>query len=206
MTWNPIAEPARFAASDIVSFGGVIIGASSAGMLARPDGIPQGLLDVRPLLDEALRQEIPFFGLCFGHQVMGWHLGVPVRADPDLSAVGTYEVSLTAAGVSDEIFQGLPERFLVQEAHAHVITQLPSGSRLLAEGERDPLHAVRFATAAWGVQFHPDVGRREMIERLRMAQAVKEAYGLVAEEEIKETPEAGQVLRNFGDIVRSRLA
>jgi len=54
----------------------------------------------------------PVLGVCFGHQLLGWALGDVVERNPAGPECGVRTVTLTAAGVADPLFAGLPPSFL----------------------------------------------------------------------------------------------
>ena len=62
--------------------------------------------------------------------------------DPDNTEVGTYELTLTAEGRADELFGGLPDRFLAQMGHKERAFRYPAGIPNLASSERSPLQAL----------------------------------------------------------------
>ena len=84
----------------------------------------------------------------------------------------------------------------------------PPGAVVLARNENG-VQALRFAEAAWGVQFHPEfddgINRMiiEAIDPSLVALGVDTAARLAA---LAPTPDAAAVLRRFGALLRERSA
>ena len=116
-------------------------------------------------VDEA----VPFFGSCFGHQFLGRTLGGTVIADPAAEEVGTFEVSLTADGAVDPLFEGVPTSFPAHLGHHDRIALVPPELVTLAVSERCSCQAVRVpGKPVYGTQFHAEMTERHMRERLMM--------------------------------------
>jgi GMP synthase (glutamine-hydrolysing) len=122
---------------------------------------------LRPLIQCALDEEIPSLGICFGHQLLGHHLGCPVITDPEQSELGTVEMSLTATGRMSPIFKSLPPQFRVHTGHTDRVSRQPAGVELLATNERCELQAFHvLGTNFYSVQFHPDMTGAEARDRV----------------------------------------
>ncbi|PRP90207.1 GMP synthase [Enhygromyxa salina] len=136
-------------------FDAVLVGGS--GEFSVLDDVPpiQRLLD---FLGETAARGFPTFASCFGFQAMSLALGGEVVHDGERAEVGTFDIGLTPDAGSDEIFGGLPERFLAQQGHKDHVTRLPTGARHLASSERSPFQAARFGEGlVWATQFHPEL-------------------------------------------------
>jgi len=101
----------------------------------------------------ALQENIPYFGICLGAQLMVRQLGGTVTPEKNgLVEVGYHPVRPTSAGRqltsqwSDKYFQWHKEGF-----------SLPSGAVQLASGERFEHQAFSYAKHVFGVQFHPEI-------------------------------------------------
>ena len=71
---------------------------------------------------------------------------------------------------------------------------------MLARSKLDDCQAVRFAPRAWGLQFHPEFGAREMRAyiRARDGALADEDFDVAAMlREVRATPQARSVLRRF---------
>jgi GMP synthase (glutamine-hydrolysing) len=105
----------------------------------------------------ALREEKPFLGVCLGAQMLAKHLGGTVGPHPEGRVeIGYYPLRATPAGGP---FGPWPE--IVYHWHRESFT-LPAGGLRLAESDDFENQAFQFGTAAFGIQFHPEVTRLTM--------------------------------------------
>lgn len=113
------------------------------------------LTDLKQLIRDLVFAGKPYLGICLGGQLLAAALGAQVVASR-WEELGTLHVQLTAAGRSDLLFQGIPERFTTFQWH-HDSFDLPEGAVLLASSTACPHQAFRVGANAWGLQFHPEV-------------------------------------------------
>ncbi len=107
----------------------------------------------QPEIDMVRELDLPFLGICFGHQLIGATFGAEVT---DLGhAVRAFkEVKLID---SDPVFDGLPGVIRVSESHRQALAELPRGFRHLAESPTSRIEAIAHETRPiYGVQFHPE--------------------------------------------------
>lgn len=103
-------------------------------------------------IDVPLREEKPFLGICLGAQMLVRRLGGTVYGHERSEVeIGWYPLAATEAGRT--LFDW-PNR--VYEWHSEGF-DLPTGTTLLATGERFPNQAIAYGRAAWGIQFHPEL-------------------------------------------------
>jgi len=122
---------------------------------------------LRHLLDRALAKDMVGMGLCFGHQMLAYHLGGEVVTEADAAEVGTVEVFLTEAGERDAVFGALgsgPVR--VQTGHEDSVVKPPDELELLARSAGAASQACRVSGGRfYSTQFHPDLTGEEAQER-----------------------------------------
>lgn len=124
---------------------------------------------LRQVLSRWTEAARPFFGSCWGHHFLASTLGGEVLTDVATSEVGTFAVSLTPSGRQDPLFSTLPRQFQAQMGHHDFVAQLPPGTESLAWSDRCPNQAIKvIGKPIYSTQFHSEMGRREIIERLRM--------------------------------------
>jgi GMP synthase (glutamine-hydrolysing) len=106
-------------------------------------------------LREVARARTPALGICFGHQILAQALGGEVRRNPRGREIGTIRVERRGEH-ADPLFAGVPEVFEANATHVDTVARLPPGATSLARSTLDDHHAIRFADALYGLQFHPE--------------------------------------------------
>ncbi len=166
---NAVAEPARKEWLDGVD--GVVIGGSGNFSVHHPLSQPW-VEPLRALLEEILDRSLPGFGICFGHQLLGLHLGTPVATDPHKEELGTHGFQLTEGGLKDPLFSALDLDFEAHTGHSDCVTGVPAGVELLARNERLETQAFKVRDKPfYSVQFHPELLAGEARERYLMSKA-----------------------------------
>ncbi len=164
-------------------------------------------LAIEAWLPSLIEARVPILGICFGHQLLAKAMGGAVHYHPKGREVGTVEIRLTAEAVDDVLFGTLPARFHVHATHAQSVQTLPAGAVRLAENHHETHHAFRLGDCAWGVQFHPEYDSAVMRAYIQaQADELTRTGCDVAQRlgEVKETPQAVEMLRNFARFVESR--
>jgi GMP synthase (glutamine-hydrolysing) len=148
------------------------------------------MADWIPSLIEA---NIPFLGICYGHQLLAHALGGRVGFHPGGKEVGTVDVHLLPESLTDPLFGSLPSPF-------QTVLSLPKGAVRLAWNSFEPNHAFRIGSCAWGVQFHPEYDKNIMESYVvEQAKELEAAGRDVAEllRTIRDTPVAVSILSRF---------
>ena len=127
-------------------------------MSAYDDEVAPWLPGVRRLLTRSVEEAIPTLGICLGAQLLAVAGGgrVEVAAAPGRES-GVIDVRWRPEAAFDPLVAGLVEPFPGPSMHADAVAELPSGSTWLAASAMYPHQVFRVGTAAWGVQFHPEV-------------------------------------------------
>jgi GMP synthase (glutamine-hydrolysing) len=191
----------EFPASTISVYDGLFVGGGSEATVLEPDRYPFVEPSIR-LLRYCMAREIPVFASCFGFQLAVIALGGEIlRADQDFE-MGTLPIRLTPAASADPVFSGTPDRFRAVAVHKESALEPPPGCTLLAYTETC-CHAFRVdGKPFWGFQFHPEVDRQRLVERLKIYQS---AYTDGAEHlngvlsSAVETPDSNALVRKFVD-------
>ncbi len=132
-----------------------VILAMGGPMSANDDRLLPWLADEKRLIGEAVRSDVPFWGVCLGVQLLAASLGA--RVYPGTSPeVGVMAVILTEEATSDPVFSGIPGELLTLQWHGDTF-DLPDGSVRLAGSSLYPNQAFRWGAKAYGVQFHLEV-------------------------------------------------
>jgi GMP synthase (glutamine-hydrolysing) len=97
---------------------------------------------------------IPVLGICYGAQLMAYHLGGAVEfSDHQEYGAGT----LNVVGTSP-LFDGLPAKLQVWNSHGDKITQIPNGFEAIGTTENSAHAAIQHrGKLLFGLQFHPEV-------------------------------------------------
>ena len=127
----------------------IVILTGSNFMLSKPDT----RMVFQPEMDLVRKTDLPFLGICFGHQLIGAAYGSQV-VDLGHNVRAFKEVKLLG---SDPIFDGLPGSIRVSESHRQALTRVPEGFRHLAESATSQVEAMcHQKRPLYGVQFHPE--------------------------------------------------
>jgi GMP synthase-like glutamine amidotransferase len=105
-------------------------------------------------------EQTPLLGICLGAQTLAHALGAPVEPIGETLS-GFYDSSLTEAGVEDPVLGVLPRRFEAFNANGYRF-DVPADAVTLATGPVP--QAFRVNGSAWGVQFHPEVRRDQVLK------------------------------------------
>src|SRR5437588_4218634 len=101
---------------------------------------------------EAVLAGIPYFGVCFGVQLLADVFGAHSFQGPE-PEIGVNQVFLTAAARHDPVFRGFPSDLEVCEWHSNHFS-LPHGAIGLARSPRYENQAIRYGRVAYGIQCH----------------------------------------------------
>jgi GMP synthase (glutamine-hydrolysing) len=136
---------------------------------------------LRDVMETALATALPSFGICFGHQLLGFHLGAQVRTKPELSEVGTIPLDATAAGLNDPVFGALGGSYCAHTGHSDSVIGIPTCVELLARSKTLETQVFKVKDVPfYSTQFHPDISGAEA--RLR--------YDAYQSTLVKSVPEA----------------
>jgi len=105
---------------------------------------------------DAMDEQLPLFGVCYGHQLMAHALGGRVDYLPGGREIGTVTIRMLDEAKTDLLTDKLPSEFRVHATHEQSVLELPKGATVLASSSRDPHHLVRYGANAMSAQFHPE--------------------------------------------------
>jgi GMP synthase-like glutamine amidotransferase len=101
-------------------------------------------------------QKIPILGICGSHQMIANIEGSPVKKLYGGPFAGTFPVSLTAAGKSSPLFQGVVDQDCFHYANSEQVVDVPAGAELLASSSKVPVAALDYGNHCYTTQFHPE--------------------------------------------------
>lgn len=134
------------------------------------------------LLDEVVARDFPFLGACYGVGTVGAHQGATidrVYGEP----IGVVPVTLTEAGASDPLLEGMPQTFGAFVGHKEAISRLPESATLLASSPTCPVQMFRVGENVYATQFHPELDVEGITTRIR----AYAGYGYFAPDELELT-------------------
>jgi GMP synthase (glutamine-hydrolysing) len=115
----------------------------------------------KQLMAELLERRVPTLGVCLGSELLAEVAGAPPRR-ASRPEVGWYRIALSEEGAEDPLLGGLPREFEGFGWHSYEWPLPPSGVAL-AQSEVC-LQAFRLTDApAWGIQFHAEVTREDLM-------------------------------------------
>lgn len=145
---------------NLVNYSGVIVGGGPGCVSDAPEKktsvearIEAAVLSLMP---EITANDVPFLGCCYGIGILGHHLGATVSKEKFGEDVGTADCSLTAAGKTDRLLQGVPPRFDAFVGHKEAVQDLPTGCVHLVSSPTCPFQMIRFGNNVYATQFHPE--------------------------------------------------
>jgi GMP synthase (glutamine-hydrolysing) len=176
VVWDAIGgepPPDLGAASAVIVFG-------SAFNTEHADAQPF-LYEVRDVIRETLKRELPYLGICFGAQALAWALDVPVRRAP-VREIGFVPIRRTAATDGDRLLDPLADGEPAFQWHMDTF-DLPAGATVLATGAQVTNQAFRLGERTWATQFHFEVDRAEIGTWIEgMGDALEADWGRRADE------------------------
>lgn len=150
----------------------------------------------RALIADCVERGVPVLGVCLGAQLLAGALGARVYRGPR-GEVGAGTVSLTEASRADAVFGGAVDPLPVVHWH-HDTFDLPADAVLLGSSERYDHQAFRVGERAYGLQFHVELGPRD----LPMLQAHMNPARVPTTEELAAVEREGRgVLDRFASLV-----
>ncbi len=135
---------------------------SAAEIAAHP---PQGIIlsggpasvyaKKAPKIDPAVFDlGLPILGICYGMQLMGFHLGGKVEH----SERREYGHGMLAVAPECDLFHSLPAALDIWNSHGDKLTKLPAGFKTVGTTDNSPHAAIEHAKKRFfGLQFHPEV-------------------------------------------------
>jgi GMP synthase (glutamine-hydrolysing) len=113
----------------------------------------------------------PFFGSCWGLQVLTVATGGSVRRNPKGRELGFGRgIRLTEAGRKHPMYIGKPDVFNAPTVHLDEVETLPPNTTVLATNAVSDVQSAEIhynGAVAWGVQYHPEYPLREIAAIVR---------------------------------------
>jgi len=185
--------------SILTGYDALFVGGSSAANVLQPQIYPF-LGDCKALLRHCMKVDFPVFASCFGFQLAVLALGGVVENDNSDFEMGSLPIGLTPAAEKDILLHDIKQPFYAITVHRQYSRSAPNGCIELARTKRC-CHAFRIAGKPfWAFQFHPEVDKRRMVERLtayRKTYTRDSAHLDQVLSSAKDTPQANRLLAKF---------
>ena len=155
-------------------------------------------------IPEIIKENIPYLGICYGHQLLAEAMGGKVGFHPRGKEIGTVDIELSSESENDPLFKEIPKHFPVHVTHSQCVLKLPRKAVKLASNSFEPFHAFRTGKCAWGVQFHPEYNTHIMKGYIIQQADELTKSGRDIDEimmTVKETPEASKIMKIFSDLI-----
>ncbi len=122
------------------------------------------LLEEKHVIRQAVAErELPFFGLCLGHQLLAAALGGSV-GPAEHPEIGILDVHLTADGQNSPFFRDLPATTRCLQWHSAEIKSLPPQAVVLASTSACEVQAMSINGNALSLQFHVEIAANTVTE------------------------------------------
>lgn len=146
-------------------YDGLIVGGASDANVLMPDAYPF-IIDCQRLLVRCVDNAKPVFASCFGFQLAVLALGGKILHKENAYEMGTVPISLEYSVWQDSIFRDTPDNFYAVSVHKQYAARLPKSCVSLAYTDQC-IHAFKVeGKPFWGFQFHPEVDKKTLVERL----------------------------------------
>jgi GMP synthase (glutamine-hydrolysing) len=158
-------------------------------------------------LHQAIKQGVPYLGMCLGCQLLANAFGATVKKLPKVH-VGFLQIQFTSVGREDPLYRDLPGQQQAFQWHEDCFL-LPRGAVALAHLTDGFNQALRYGQQAYGLQYHIEL-TEDMIDSWLHDPSMKkefittygsEAYRRVEQQAIEYFPQyvehSGIMLKNF---------
>ncbi len=193
----------EFGAEILDGYDALIVGGASEASVLEPERYPFVSAGIR-LMQTCIERDFPVFASCFGFQMAVLALGGEIIRDEKDFEMGSIPISLTADAANDVLLHDAPDGFHAIAVHRERSIDCPSDAILLAYTD-NCAHAFKVKNKRfWAFQFHPEVDRQTLIERLTI---FKDHYteGATHLQQILdsavETPHSNNLVSHFVDRV-----
>jgi GMP synthase (glutamine-hydrolysing) len=132
-------------------------------------------------LHQAIKQGIPYLGICLGGQLLARAFQATVKKLPK-AHIGFLQIYFTEAGKADPLYKGLTGHQLAFQWHEDCFL-LPEGAVALAHHTEGFNQAFRYGESAYGLQYHVELTEQMLDSWLHKPSLKKEfidTYGTEA--------------------------
>ncbi len=154
-----------------------------------------------PVLEYIFTNDLPTFGICYGHQILAAFVGVEVKCDKKQGKTGSHKVKLSIDKSDHFLFSGIQNEFTAHYGHKDVVTEIPPEAVLLAcGGDKCKVSALQYKNNIYSTQFHPELTLSDMIERIEVSPGYLPP-GEKVEDVFSDDVSSNKILKNFSYFV-----
>jgi GMP synthase (glutamine-hydrolysing) len=198
-----VFDTPHFGSEVLEGYDSLFVGGASEASVLEPGKYPFVGSSIR-LMQHCLAIDMPVFASCFGFQLAVLALGGEIIRDASNFEMGTIPIRLTESAAQDILFHDTPDNFRAVSVHKERAANLPEECELLAYTE-SCAHAFKVKDKPfWAFQFHPEVDRATLVERL----TIYKAHYTDGDDHLDavlasavETPESNTLVRKFTERV-----
>lgn len=199
---NVFHTPA-FSLDVVEGYDALLVGGASEANVLEPARYPF-VHNCEKLLRHVVTTGQPTFASCFGFQLAVLALGGRIEHREQDFEMGTLAIRLAEAARQDPLLHDSPDGFAAVSVHRQYAAEVPPGCELLAYTEQC-VHVLRVSGKPfWAFQFHPEVDRATLVERLTHYRAHYTDGAEHLEQVLataQETPISNGLMRKFVDRV-----
>ncbi|HYK65831.1 MAG TPA: type 1 glutamine amidotransferase [Patescibacteria group bacterium] len=185
-------------------------GAGGLVVIGGPMGVYQTdrypwLRDEMRLIEDAIKSNLPVFGVCLGAQIVAAALGAKVERNPNGKEIGWHSVRLSDSARDDRLMRGLPATLTPFHWHGDIF-ELPRDAVSLASSDKTPCQAFRYGDKTYGFQFHFEVTADSVAAMATAFAKELVRENISAERMLAQSAEFFPQLEKISDTVFSRWA
>lgn len=159
------------------------------------------LEQLRPLCNYLFTNDIPTFGICYGHQLIGAFAGAKVINDNEQKKTRSHVVTLHASPTAHPTFFDLPQSFSAHYGHKDSLDRVPVGATLVMDGgEACQVSALQYQNNIFSTQFHPELTFDDIVSRIKSSPGYLPP-GVEAEEIFTRDDRSSKLLNNFAAFI-----
>lgn len=118
------------------------------------------------LLNQIVKDDIPFLGACYGFGILTKNQGSLVSKEQYGEDVSGVDINLTEEGQRDPLLQGIPATFRALVGHKEACQKLPQNAILLGSSNTCPVQMFRIGQNVYATQFHPELDAEGICVRI----------------------------------------
>ena len=164
----------------------------------------QLLEQLRRLLDCIFKHDVPTFGICYGHQIIGAYAGANVIHDETQKKNRSHPVTVVVDKNNYSICKNIPDSFYAHYGHKDSLDRVPAGSVLLMNGgECCQVSALSYKQNIFTTQFHPELSFEDIHLRVEATPGYL-PEGVAVDDAFTKITHANTILYNFVQLVVQR--